>query len=533
MASPNFLQMLRLKNIFEPQLGNDLPSQGGFGGNMNPIPSMGPVPLGGAGFPEGFGPTPEPPPLFNPAPMDVMQPGTSLSQPMQMGGPSDRISQEMARLYTPETAATQNFQELLGQYPKQEDYKPSMLRRIGGALTAVGGSFDRGRFRFNPQSMEAGMNLLNEPYAKKINDWKNQIGPAYQGASLERQSNVNERTMAYQTISQQLRAEADDERAKNNERNAKIREDRARIYEFKARNPGMKFDFSGPTVLMADPASGKVSNTGVETGNMTDADKLTLQQEHAIERIEAGGAQARQTEGVRQEGRETLAWSDPYEIQMPDGTKKYMQTNKATGDIREAKFPGEVTRKAGASTGSGTKVELPTQNKVREYNNAREIVNTRPDLAKFVKLGPGTNEFKIIQPTENIWGETGKNIFGKTVGASPEQLDEIETAIYGYKKSRLEQAAKEAVGKPQRTGATPAGPQNTPEGTPNIRPPVSNSQNPSPKDTGVPYKPPTNMPQGNIMVKTQTNQRTGEKRTLRSIDGGKTWQVMNAPTATQ
>ncbi len=497
MASPDFMQLLRLKNIFQPPMGNDLPEQGGI-----------------------FGSTPPPPPLFNPAPMDVQAPGTSLSQPMA-ASPGDRIAQEMARLYTPETEMTDKFNQMVGNIPSQADYKPSMLRRIGGALTAVGGGFDgKGGFRFNPQSVEAGMNLMNEPLNKNLADFKTKIGPAYQAASLEKQNNVNERTMAYQTISQQLRAEADNERANNNERNAQIRENRAKIYEFKARNPGKKFNFSGPTVMMTDPATGEVSDTGVPTGHMSQADKMTIEQENAIARIEATGGQQRQTEGVRQTGREGLAETRGWKIyNVPDGQggQKAVQINEVTGETKDvtsgpAKTPvGAVNKPGGGSSG---KTELPTQTKVRQYNSARELVNTRPEFSKFIRLGPGANEFRITQPSTNFWGSP--------TGPTAEQVAEIETAIYGMPVS--------AIGQPTRTGAptgtTTAGPQNTPTGTPAIRPPVTNSgPTGTPKDTGAKYTPP-NMPAGNILIKTQTNKTTGEKRKLRSIDGGKTWEIM-------
>lgn len=519
MASPNFFPSLRLKSIFDPMLGNDLPQQGGITGNL-PLPpqlSQGGIFGPQSDLPDFMGPTPAPSPLFNPEPMDVMKPGVSLSQPMQPPGMGDRVAQEMARLYTPETAATNKFNEMLGNYPDREQYKPSMLRRIGSALTAVGGSFDgRGGFRMNPNAMEAGMNLLNEPFNKKLTDWKNQIGPAYQSASLERQNNANERTMAYQTISQQLRAEADEQRALKNERDAAIRQQRADVYEFKARNPNLKLIMTkGGNVQAFNPLTGETKDTGIPTGSLTEADKLSLQQEHALERIQETGGQQRQTETLRQTGRqdiaETRGWK-PYEETLADGTKRTFMYNEITGETRD-KAPGGTPQgatpvKPGGNTTGRT--ELPTQTKVRQYNLARELKNTRPDLAKFIQLGPGTNEFRLTQP--------GKNWFNSPTGPTEDQIAEIETSIYGAPISKV-------VPQPTRTGKEPTtGVQNTPDGNPN-RPPV---QNTTPAG-GPPAQQGAKPGPGNILVKTQTNARTGAKRTLRSIDGGKTWEVMNAP----
>ncbi len=499
MGSPNFLQMLRLKNIFEPQYGNDLPSQGGFGGNMT-------------GFPEGFGPTPPPPPMFNTPAVEVQPPGTSMSASMPAQTASDRVAQEMARLYTPETQMTEKFNELLGNYPQQQDYKPSMLRRIGGALTAVGGSFDgKGGFRFNPNAVETGMGLMNEPINKKLNDWKNQIGPTYQAASLERTNNANERTMAYQTVAQQLRAEADEERAKKNDRDAAIRQQRADVYEFKARNPNLKLIMTkGGNVQAFNPADGTTKDTGIPTGSLTEADKMSLQQENALEQIGARTQGQKEVETLRQGGRQDIAETRGWKLGKDEETGKSILYNEITGETKpiNAKSGGNVT--PAPRPGAGGKTELPTQTKVRQYNSAREIFNTRPDLAKHIKLGPGTNEFRIAQP--------GKNWFGTATGPTEEQVAEIETAIYGAPISQV-------VPQPTRTGKpVTTGVQNTPDGTPN-RPPVTNN---GPTQTGQ-EKP----GQGNILVRTQTNSRTGEKRTIRSIDGGKTWEIMNAPTATR
>lgn len=451
MGTPNFMELLRLKGIFQtPPMANDLPQQGGFGGNM--------------GFPE-----PPPGPVMNAPAVDVQPPGTSMSAPMPAQSPSDRVAQEMARLYTPETTATANFNELLGNYPSREDYHPSALRRIGGALTAVGGSFDgHGGFRFNPNAVETGMNLRDEPINKKLSDWKNKIGPSYQAASLERTNNSNERTMAYQTVAQQLRAEADEARNNKNEKDALIRQQRADVYEFKARNPNLKLIMTkGGNVMAFNPADGSTKDTGIPTGSLTEADKMSMAQENSVERIEKTGDEQRKTEDLRQKGRldvaETRGWK-PYEETLPDGTKRTFMYNEISGEQRERTPGGSPQGATPVKPGGNTtgKTELPTQTKVRQYNLARELSNTRPDLAKFVRLGPGTNEFRITQPGKSFWG-------GDT-GPSQDQVDEIEKSIYGFSKSEV------PINQPTRTGKplTPGVPQNTPQGSPN-RPPVTNN----------------------------------------------------------
>ena len=430
-------------------MGNDLPSQGGISGNMPPPGSMG-------GLGNIFGPP-------KPSPYENMEFGAQnplprpTNNPMGPMGPGQRIDE----LYNPSHMAQDQFNELLGQYPNREEYKPGWLRSIGAAISA-----------FGPGGYGAGMEFLNRPYTSKLEDWKNQMGPALQSANLERQENISNRTLAYQTATQERLAGVDAERARKNQADEEVRRQRANVYEFKARNPNVKFDFSGPTVMVADPATGKVSNTGISTGNLSDTDKMLLGQEHAMERIGATGEQARMTEGVRQTGREGLQETGAYDVvNVPDGQGglKGVRINRVTGEVSDLNT-GPVSRPLGQST---SRPEQPSQTKVRQYLAAKQLANSRPDLAKFIRFGQGTNEFSITPPS------TGG--FFSSAGPTPEQYAQLQQLIYG---------TDIPISQPGRTGTQPSAAQ--------VQAP---------------------------MTKTQTNTRTGEKRTLVSMDGGKTWQV--------
>jgi hypothetical protein len=288
----------------------------------------------------------------------------------------------MRELYQPSNDATQRFEALVNAYP--QDKNPSWLRRIAAMITD---------YTHGP---EAGRRVYEEPRNNAIEDWKNQVGPAQQAANLERYENTNSRTLAYQQIATELREKAQEAKERNDTRNAEIRQQRADIYQFKSEHPNFKFIIpKGGNIQAVDPATGQAHDTGIPTGSMTEMDKMHLGQEQAIERIDVKADQDRFSESFKQSGRETLA------------------------GIR-----GEEARKTRATVpgGVGNKAEQPTQTKVRQYNAAREITNTRPDLAKFVHL-TGTNEFTVDTSGQDFWG--------KPSGPTPEQSKELQQLIYG------------------------------------------------------------------------------------------------------
>lgn len=443
---PDFLEYLRQKNIFAPYggiMGNDLPSQGGITGNMfsnnmidrfnpqlpppaTPLPQ--PIDASGGGIPIGGIPPFDVSGMFggNQNPLDAqfgssnIQGGIPIPQGGLQGGPEDYdVASRMRELYQPTSDATQRFEQLIGQYPQREN--PSWLRRIGAMLT----SYSHGP--------AAGQAVFEKPEREKIEDWKNKIAPTQAAANLERQENVNARTLAYQTVSEELRNKAQEAREKNDERNANIRQQRADIYGFKAQHPNFKFVMTkGGNVQAMDPATGEAHDTGVPTGSLTELDKMNLQGDIRLEQIGATGAEARKTEETRQAGRETIAetrgWSVA-NIEDPNNPGRTMavKINAITGEVVPVKL-GEKNigpvAKPSAAGGAGGKGELPTQTRVREFNAAREIMNSSPALSKWIHLGqPGSNDFKVDKP--------GRNYFGTPTGPSVAEYNMIVQKIYG------------------------------------------------------------------------------------------------------
>lgn len=393
MPMPNFLEMMRMKNVFNPQL--DMSSQFSDSppiGNNFKLPSFGS---------SDMGPMPQP----------------------ASSGEFDPITR-MRELYSPETGASERYNSIVGEYPQFEE--PSGKRKIGAAI--LGSLTDLGtRFGGNKSGVK-GTDVYEETtgknkYRDAVTKWKDQIGPAGTAASLERGNNANERAMATSTVNQELTNMRDDARNTKNERDAKIREDRAAVYRFKAEHPNKKFDFSGPKVLIADPSTGEVINTGIETGSLSDSDKLDLQHKNRTAEIKTGGEEARTTEETRQDNRKELIPLQGAENRLTKGTPSGTLTNRG---------------------------ETPSATKVRQFTTAKEFAARNPALAKFIKFGK-SNEFTISAPS--------KGGYFSSAGPTEAEHQQIINSIYGDSLP---------VGQPGRTGATPP-----PSTTPNTNTPVT------------------------------------------------------------
>lgn len=406
---PSMLEMMRLKNLFgQPPIGNDMPSQGGITGNMQQ-----------PDFAGMFAPKSDPFGNMSIAPPSKV--AMALPAPVANDNSDYNVSNRMKEIYHPESAATDRFNELSSAYPDREKYKPSWARAMMAALSA-----------FGPGGHQMGMQVMDEPFNDKLTDWKNKIGPAQQAATNERYSNTNERSLAFQTVSNELRQHALDAKEKMDETKSKIAQQRADVYQFKSEHPDLKIVITkGGNVQAINPKTGESHDTGIPTGSLTELDKMNLSQEHSLEQIGAKGVNASDLETQRQTGREGLAETRGWKIyNVPDGKggQKAVQINEATGDVRDVQSGGPVS----SPSGGGTKGELPTQAKVRVANAARQLAVNHPELAKFIKMGTG-NEFTITPPSDGG--------FWSSAGPTKEQHKQITDAIYGSNELPITTAA--------------------------------------------------------------------------------------------
>jgi len=374
MAMPNFfrngLDMLRMKNIFQPESPTYPSPMGGMGGGMPPeLPNI----------------------------------------PVQSGLPMQQsefdVTQRMKELYQPQSVASDRFNQMMTDQPKWE--KPGFWRSAAAALSA-----------FGPGGHETGFKVASEPYTRKMTDWKAGIEPAYQSANLERQENINARQLAHNTLQSEVTSRRNEQTAKNQDVQNKIRQQRADAYDYRVRNPNLKFDFNGPRVRIMDPATGKITETSWESKDFTPQEKLELEQKNAIARIQETGKQARETETTRQEGRtdiaETRGWK-PY----TDKDGNVFMYNEITGETRD-RSQSPVGTPTPRPSGASARPELPSQTKIRHYNAAQEFAQRNPELGRWIQFGAG-NTFTIKPPKTGTFGS----------GPSPQQHQMIQEAIYG------------------------------------------------------------------------------------------------------
>lgn len=154
-----------------------------------------------------------------------------------------------------------------------------------------------------------------------------------------------------------------------------IKQQRTDVYKFKSENPAAKFivNKSTGTMQAVNPTTGEtVRDFGVT--QLGEEDLINLNQKKALERIEAGGEQARETEKVRQEGRETLA----------DINARHKK------ELEEFKT-GQPSRSA----------NLPTQQRVAIELKYNQLINQRPDLRSLVSRDQYTGDIQVADPGEN------------------------------------------------------------------------------------------------------------------------------------
>lgn len=413
----DWLQNLHLQNIFgNPQSTMGLPK-----GVTPPFNPNAPSPFGTPDITPRIKPFGEPSPMFQAQPMPDVNSFEQPSAPTPDAGLS-RIAQMMKQLYSPEDEMSNRMRTMIDEFPTRD--KPGWLKRISASV--IGG--------LDSDTKTSGRDLLDRGYNRKLTDWKDKFDPVHKAATLERQSNTNERTNVYQTISAQLRDEAEQHRVEKNERDFKIKQQRADIYEYKAKNPDAKLVFpkGGFVTSISDGKATIVRGADgqpIETGTLSDGDKAELMQNNAMERIAATGDEARRTEGVRQQGREDIqsqkGWSVVTIPDPNDPTKQIgVRVNAETGEVQPIKL-GDKTVGPVTKTSGDDKGETATQKKVREFLAARQLVNTMPEFKKWIKFN-GVNDFRITPPGGPTLGG-----WGAPSGPTQEEYDMMHQAIYG------------------------------------------------------------------------------------------------------
>ena len=121
--------------------------------------------------------------------------------------------------------------------------------------------------------------VLSAPHARAMSDWQSSVEPAQQAANLERQTNANERQLLGTMVNASREQQRLREQTRQGDERIRIQQDKQRLEQMKAE--GYEFNFDGAYV-MRYKQDGTLENTGVKTENLSQADRLVLSSQLAL-----------------------------------------------------------------------------------------------------------------------------------------------------------------------------------------------------------------------------------------------------------
>jgi len=252
------------------------------------------------------------------------------------------MMQDVDKLYTPETEATDKFNRLLKDFPQYE--RPSLGRTLVASGMALG---DNG--------LENSQKFLNAPYIRDVAAWKELAGPAYNAANLERQSNVNQRTLA----SNMLTADAANRRADETERYNRDRVEISRINALanQARAQQWEVKVEDGIVIAYDPKNPQSIRTlGRIPGTTSEAEMAAIRGQWTINNTRQEG----QNQATNQSALPTN------QLRSPDG--RVWEPDPIRGGYKEVPFWdqagkrvnfGTTTPGAGGPEAGTTRIPVP------------------------------------------------------------------------------------------------------------------------------------------------------------------------------
>lgn len=317
------------------------------------------------------------------------------------------VNRRMSELYQPESRSSDFFDRLLQNYPERQS--PSKLRRIGAAMMSLG-----------PAGYEGGRKALQQPFYDELEDWRNRIEPAGQAATNERMANINLRTLANQITSQELRDKSIDrqierdrilreqgaerigqgeQRIGQSEQRIRQGEQRLKIAQEVAKGGRFTVERGGQAFMVYRDGS----KAPVDVDMLGPEELENLRQEHALERIEAGGE-------VRERTQRDRIRTEVIEDPDNPGKRILVNVNQDTGEVTPARFDRKTV------TPSVRAPEAETQQTAGIANRARQVKLSKPEWAKFIKMKGNVFE-RIVTPG--------------FLGPTKEMYDQIYQAIYG------------------------------------------------------------------------------------------------------
>lgn len=139
--------------------------------------------------------------------------------------------------------------------------------------------------------------------------------------------------------------------------------------------------------------------------------KLALLQKYGLEKIEATTEGRNETQNLRQAGQEKLLDTRGNQNKVIQGVRGAQQlANIAATVAGQSNLADKnIAARADAAQLKADAPMAPNLARVAENNAARELVNSRPELAKFVQIDPINGNFVVVPSGDPVTDATIKN----------------------------------------------------------------------------------------------------------------------------
>lgn len=309
--------------------------------------------------------------LPNPQPVTLVP-----SNPSVTGDDDPLIQARIAQLFNPQTEATDRLRNYEHEMPQRNDpqFAPGKLRSTGAFLAGLGTGSAQGinggqpiGFKSDvPTSLKVQDAIRNESYYKAKDDYEDRLKPLKESAEAEGRLNSNNRAIGSSLLTNERQIKSNESLAKHRENQdsvanekVEISRQRALAYDFKTRNPQYKsyIDKEGKLVFVNPQDPNDIKQTGIDTGKLSDADKLALQLEGRLEAIK------KSTEG---------------RITAEDNA----ETNRET--LEEKRYPNGRPPKS--ATAPGSKPPNPAAQNRDLINRANQLVSEHPEYKGYLEI---------------------------------------------------------------------------------------------------------------------------------------------------
>jgi hypothetical protein len=266
------------------------------------------------------------------------------------------------------TRDTDALRDLAGQYPNREDYKPSILRRIGAGFVG-----------YNEGSRAASA-YKDAPYNDAVTDWSNKIKPAENIANLERYGNTDATRGAYQQGSLAIRQGESDRKKTADEQRYEVAKDKLVVSHQRADDAQRKID------------------AVIKNNNLTASEKATLTQKFQKDLIAARADAAIHLQTLR--GAQKTG-----QIAQSGDIRKDIEDLRSSNAADLVGARGEQARQTKAAPGSAG--STPTQQRTGIMNRAGQLAREHPEWADHVTIDTNTQQVKVA-PTGTFSGPDAK-----------------------------------------------------------------------------------------------------------------------------